>query len=102
MKVRSIGGSWFDPMLEEERGLAAGKVLGHVSKVMEEVIEAMAEGNKLALEEELNPFRGKHGEILSKDIERSFSGFLIRKMLCHSKLTIRNLSLVLRSSRSRS
>lgn len=62
---------------------------------MDEVIEAMAEGSKQT-NEDLNPFKGTHGEILPKDVERNFSGFLIRKNALSFKVDSVKLIAVLR------
>lgn len=85
-KVRCESGSRFNPMLEEDRGWLARGKLGHDIEAMEGVIEAMAKGSNQTMEKELNPFKEKHGEILPKDIERNFSGFLIRKIVVPFKI----------------
>ena len=77
-KVRSGGGTRFDPMLEEKGGWIAGEAQRHDIEMAEAVIEEMAEANDLDNEGALNPFRGYNGETLPSNLERSFSGFLVR------------------------
>lgn len=50
-------GSLFDPMLEEDRGWVRGRAPGHNLEVVEEVIEAMVEGNKPTAKAQ--PIQGK-------------------------------------------
>lgn len=43
------------------------------------VLEVMEEASKRISKENLNPFKIQSGEILPSNLERSFSGFLVRK-----------------------
>lgn len=90
-KVREGRGSRFDPMLEEGKGWNVGEVVGRDVEVMKKVIKAMAESNKQTPEEELNPFKGNHGEIPPKNVERNFNGFRIRKNVVPFKVNSEKL-----------
>ena len=48
-------------------------------EMAEAVIEALAEASQQISERDLNPFKEQIGEILPSNLERNFSGFLIRK-----------------------
>lgn len=78
-KVRHGSGPRCDPMLEEKGGWISGDAPVPDMEMMEAVIESMAQGNKQNEEGALNPFRAQPGEILPKDCERNYSGFLVRK-----------------------
>lgn len=43
------------------------------------MIEVMAEASNQIYERDLNPFKGQSGEILPPNLERSFSGFSVRR-----------------------
>lgn len=47
--------------------------------MLEAVIEEMAEASKQIAKDALNPFKKQVGECLLEDVERNFSGFLVRK-----------------------
>lgn len=42
------------------------------------MLEVLEEANKQISKEDFHPFKEQRGEILSSNIERSFSGFLVR------------------------
>lgn len=69
----------FDPMLEENGGWIPGKVPKQDVEMEEVVIEGVAEASQQMPGEDLNPFKRQNGEILPTILERSFSGFLVRK-----------------------
>lgn len=46
--------------------------------MVDAVIEVMADGSQQAEVSEINPFRAQHGETLPENVERNFSGFLVR------------------------
>lgn len=77
--VRFGGGMRFDPMMEEKRGWIAGEDLERDEEMTEVVIEALAEVSQQIWEGQLNPFKKQTGEILPKNLERNFSGFLVKK-----------------------
>lgn len=77
-KVILGGGSRFDPMLEERGGWAAGEAPKQDEDMMDVVIEVMAEASQGPAKGALNPFRAQSGEILPSNLERTFSGFLVR------------------------
>ena len=68
----------FDPLMEERGGWISGEELKHDSVMEDAVIEGLAEASQQIVEGDLNPFKGQHGEILPPNLERSFSGFLVR------------------------
>ena len=78
-KVRSGGGARFDPMLKEKGVWVAGEDPKRDEEMAEAVIEVLAEANHGIYEGHLNPFREQVGEILPTNLERNFSGFLVRK-----------------------
>ena len=65
-------------MLEEKGGWIVGEAQRHDVEMAEVVIEEMADANNQIEEGVLNTFRGQHGETLPPNLERSFSGFLVR------------------------
>ena len=78
-KVRSGGGIRFDPMLEEKGGWVAGEDPKRDEVMAEAVIEELAQASEHTHEGHFNPFREQYGEILPTNLERNFSGFLVRK-----------------------
>ena len=78
-KVRSGGGVRFDPMLEEKGGWVTGEDPKRDEEMAEAVIEVLAQASNHVHEGQLNPFREQVGEILPTNLERNFSGFLVRK-----------------------
>lgn len=66
-------------MLEERGGWVAGEGLKWDTEMSEAVIEVLAEASKQILGDQLNPFKEQSGEILPGNLERNFSGFLVRK-----------------------
>ena len=78
-KVRHGSGPRFDPLLEERGGWIAGEARGHDVEMAEAVMEALVEASQQISERDLNPFKEQIGEILPSNLERNFSGFLIRK-----------------------
>lgn len=66
-------------------------------EMLEEVIESLTLGNKQEMEGEFNPFRKQPGEILLKDVERNYSGFLVSKMRSRLKWIVRNSLITLHS-----
>ena len=77
-KVRSGGGTRFDPMMEKKGGWIAGEAQRHDIEMPEAVIGALADANNQIEEGVLNPFKEQYGETLPPNLERSFSGFLVR------------------------
>ena len=78
-KVRYGGGGRFDPMLEEKGGWVAGEDPKRDEEMAEAVMEVLAQASDHVHEGHLNPFREQVGEILPTNLERNFSGFLVRK-----------------------
>ena len=78
-KVRFGGGPRFDPMLEEKGGWIAGEDPKRDEEMAVAVIEALAQASQQIWEGQLNPFKEQVGEILPTNLERNFSGFLVRK-----------------------
>ena len=78
-KVRSGGGERFDPMLEERGGWVAGEDPKRDEEMVEAVIEVLAQASDHDHEGHFNPFREQVGEVLPTNLERNFSGFLVRK-----------------------
>ena len=48
-------------------------------EMAEALIEGMVQQSQLISKGDLNPFKGQSGEILPLNLERSFSGFMVRK-----------------------
>lgn len=65
-------------MLEEKDGWVAGDGQKH-EEMADAVIEVMAEANQHNMREDLNPFKVEAGEILPLNLERNYSGFLMKK-----------------------
>jgi hypothetical protein len=78
-KVRYGSGTRFDPMMEEKGGWIAGEAHRRDEEMPDAVIEVLAEANQRLTGEEPNPFKGYHGEVLPPNLDRSCSGFLVRK-----------------------
>jgi hypothetical protein len=69
----------FDPMLEERGGWVAGESPKGDTEMSEAIIEVLAEASKQISRNQLNPFKEQASEILPGNLERNFSGFLVRK-----------------------
>ena len=78
-KVRYGVGTRFDPMMEERGGWIAGEAQPQDAEMLEAVMEVLAEVNHQIDGENPNPFKDYHGEVLPSNLDRSFSGFLVRK-----------------------
>lgn len=78
-KVRYGGEPRFDPMLEERGGWATGEGPKGDAVMTEAVIEVLAEASQQISGDQLNPFKEQAGEVLPGNMERNFSGFLVRK-----------------------
>ena len=78
-KVRSGGGVRFVPMLEERGGWVAGEDPKRDEEMVEAVIKLLAQASDHVHEGHFHPFREQVGEVLSTNLERNFSGFLVRK-----------------------
>lgn len=78
-KVKSGGGTRFDPLLEEKGGWISGEAPGQDEEMVDAVLGAMAEASNQVAKDGLNPFRAQSGEILPTNLERNVNGFLIRK-----------------------
>ena len=76
--VRAGGGTRFGPMMEEKRGWIAREAQQQDIEMTEAVIGVMADANNQIEEGVLNPFKEQYGETLPSNLERSFSGFLVR------------------------
>lgn len=55
------------------------------------VIEVMAEANKQIVGDDLNPFEKQIDEVLPSNLERNYSGFLVKKDLIMSKVNLEKL-----------
>ena len=77
-KVRYGNASRFDPMMEERGGWIAGEAPRHDIKMEDAVIEGLVEASQRIEGGDFNPFKGHSGEILPSNLERSFSGFLVK------------------------
>lgn len=66
-------------MLEEKDGWVSREALRQNIKMDDAMIEGLAEASQQIVYGELNPFRGYNSEILPFNLERSCSGFLVRK-----------------------
>ena len=66
-------------MLEEKGGWVAGEDQRKDEEMAEAVIEVLAQASNHDNEDHFNPFREQVGEILPTNLERNFSGFLVRK-----------------------
>lgn len=78
-KLRFEGGIHSDPMLEEKGGVDSGETWRHDTKMEDVVMRVIVKASQQALDNALNPFGAKIGEILLNNFERNFSGFLVRK-----------------------
>ena len=67
------------PLMEEKGGWIAGEVRRADVEMEDAVIEGMAEVSQQSREGDFNTFKGQNGEILPSNLERSYSGFLVRK-----------------------
>lgn len=90
-KVRFGNGPRFDPMMEERGGWIAREAPRQDIEMEEAVIEGLAEARHQISRGDLNPFKGHIGEILPSDLERSFSGFLVRKEAIKFKVNTEKL-----------
>ena len=77
-KVRYGYAPHFDPMMEEKGGWIAGETQRQDIEMEEAMIEGLAEASHQTSGGDLNPFQGHSGKILPSNLERSFSGFLVR------------------------
>lgn len=91
-KVRYGNGSRFDPMMEERGGWTSGKAKQHDVDMVDAVIEVLAETSKPTSKGDLNPFKQQIGEVLPSNLERNFSGFLIRKDVIPFKVNTQKLN----------
>ena len=66
-------------MMEERGGWIVGEGTRQDIKMEDAMIEGLVEASHQILEGDLNPFKGHSGEILPSNMERSFSGFLVKK-----------------------
>lgn len=66
-------------MMEERAGWIAGEAQRQDIEMEDVVIEGLAEASHQIFGGDHNPFKGHIGEILPTNLERSFSGFLVRK-----------------------
>ena len=78
-KVWYGGEPRFDPMLEERGGWVTGEGPKGDAVMTEAVIEVLAEASQQISGDHLNPFKEQAGEVLPGNMERNFSGFLVRK-----------------------
>jgi len=78
-KVRYGFAPRFDPMMEERGGWISGEERRKDVEMDDAVIEGLAAASQQSGENDLNPFKGQNGEILPSNLDRSFSGFLVRK-----------------------
>lgn len=73
------GGQRFDPMLAEKGGWVAGKDPKRDVEMAETVFEVLVEASNHVHEGHLNPFKEQIGDLFPTNLERNFSGFLVRK-----------------------
>ena len=66
-------------MLGEKCGWVVGEDPKHDEDMAEAVIEVLAQASNHVHDGQLNPFKEQVGEILPTNLERNFSGFLVRK-----------------------
>ena len=66
-------------MLEEIEGWIPGEAQRHVVEMADAVIEVMVEASQQIQGEDRNPFKGQCSEIRPINLERNFSGFMMRK-----------------------
>ena len=78
-KVRYGTGPRCDPMMEERGRWKVGEAQQQDVAMPDAVIDLMAEANNQISKGELNPFKEQIGEVLPPNLERNFSGFLMRK-----------------------
>ena len=78
-KVRYGSGSRFDLTMEEKGGWIAGEAPKQDVEMSKAKIEVIAEASQQIMEGELNPFKEQARETLPTNLERNFSGFLVRK-----------------------
>ena len=90
-KVRFGNVTRFDPMMEERGGWIAGEAPRQDTEMEEAVIEGLAEASQQILGGDLNPFKGHCGEILPSNVERSFSGFLVKTDAIQFKVNTKKL-----------
>ena len=90
-KVRYGTGIRFDPMMEEKGGWIAGEGQRQDVEMSDAVIEILAKARHHTEGEDPNPFKGFHGEVLPPNLERSFSGFLVRKDVIKFKVNTEKL-----------
>lgn len=90
-KVKYGGETRFDPLLEERWGWIAGETCMQDSEIMEVVLENMAQVSEKTADEAPNPFKEQLGEILLADVERNYSGFLVREKAISFKVNSEKL-----------
>ena len=90
-KVRFGNAPRFDPMMEEKGGWIAGEAPRNEVAMDEAVIEGLAEASQRNVGGDLNPFKGHSGEILQSNLERSFSGFLVKTKAIQFKVNTEKL-----------
>ena len=91
-KVRYGTGPRFDPMMEERGRWKVGEAQQQDVAMPDAVIELMAEANNQISTDELNPFKEQIGEVLPPNLERNFSGFLMRKDAVKFKVDTQKLN----------
>ena len=77
-KVKNGHMASFDPMLEERGGWVAGEGSKGDVVMSEAVIEVLAEASNQTSRDLLNPFKEQLGKVLPTNLERNFSGYLVR------------------------
>ena len=90
-KVRYGNAPRFDPMMEERGGWIAGEAPRQDIEMEDAVIEGLAEASHQIVGVDLNPFKGHSGEILPSNLERSFSGFLVKIEVIQFKVNTEKL-----------
>ena len=78
-KVRYEYTPLYDPMMEEEGFWISRAARRNAVEMEDAVLEGLAEASQQLGGGDLNPFNGYNDEILPSHLERSFSGFLVRK-----------------------
>lgn len=84
-------GTRLDPLLEEKGGWISWEAPKQDVEMADAVIEVMTEANQRTSKDVLNLFRAQSGEILPSNLEKSISGFLVKKDAVMFKVDPQNL-----------
>ena len=78
-------------LASQRGGWIAGEGTRQDIEMEDEVIKRLAEASHQSPGGDLNPFKGHSGEIFPSNMERSFSGFLVKKEAIQFKVNIEML-----------